>query len=181
MGNADPEPYRALGAKLKFLREQWNQSLGEVSGTLEIEETALKAIEEGATFPGDELLEMLISHFLLTEEQAKELRDMSRQEQQIGIDALSGGIEEALMKQILLMLPDNRVVYTDSMQATVNSAGVVMEFHQQNKADGDQVTVSRVGMSREHAEKIIEVLNRTLSEHDRRQHSRLISDNNTNS
>lgn len=173
MGNSQPEP-TSLGSKIKFLRKQWNQSLGEVSGTLEIDETTLKAIEEGEAFPGDDVLDMLINHFLLTEEQAKELREMANQERQISIDALSSGVEDALMKQIIMLMPlDNKIAYTDSMQATVNDSGVVLNF-MQSSSKGQQSTISRVGMSRSHAEKIIKVLQTTLREYDRNQKPKLL-------
>jgi hypothetical protein len=173
MGSSQPGPV-SLGSKIKFLREQWNQSLGEVSGTLEIDEKTLMAIEEGEAFPGDDVLDMVINHFLLTDEQARELKDMADKERQISIDALSSSVEDALMKQIVMLMPlDNKIVYTDSMQATVNDSGVVLNFMQSpNKSQ--QSTVSRVGMSREHAEKIIKVLQNTLREYDRNQKPKLL-------
>lgn len=175
MGNKEPGPYQALGSKIKYLREQWNQSLSEVSGTLEIEEQMLKAIEDGKTLPHDELLDMLISHFLLTDEQAQELRQMVDSEKQFGIEALGSGLEDALMKQIAILMPaDNKVVYTDGMQATVNDNGVILQFMQQQKPGGQQVPISRVGMSREHAERIIKVLQDTLQEHDKNQRPRML-------
>lgn len=162
------EPYAALGARIKHLREQWQQSPGEVSGTLEIDENTLKAIEAGKAMPGDEVLDMLISHFLLTEDQANELRDLADQYQEQSSDALAGGLEDMLMKQIVMYLPiDSKTIYTDSMNATVNNHGVVLQFMQSTGPEGQQFPVSKVGMSREHAEKLIEVLRNTLDQHDR--------------
>ncbi len=162
------EPYAALGARIKHLREQWQQSPSEVSGTLEIDEAVLRSIEAGRTMPGEEILDMLISHFLLTEEQANELRDLCDQYQESVGDALAGGIEDMLMKQIVMYLPiDSKTVYTDSMNATVNNHGVVLQFMQSTGPDGKQFPVSKVGMSREHAEKLIEVLRTTLDHHDK--------------
>lgn len=167
MKKSEQEPFEALGARLKFLREQWQQSVSEVSGTLEIDESTLKAIEAGKTMPADELLDMLISHFLLTEDQAQDLRDLAAEHRDQTNEALLGGIEDMLMKQIVMYLPvDNRVVYTDAMNATVNDSGVILQFMQATP-NGQQTAVSRVGMSREHAEKMLKVIRETLDQHDR--------------
>lgn len=176
MADKQPAPHKTLGSKIKFLRQQWNQSLGEVSDTLEIEEKTLKSIEEGRTLPHDDLLEMLISHFLLTDEQARELKQLAQSEKHLGADLpLIPGLDDTLMKQIVMLLPqDNKVVYTDGMRATVNDSGVVMQFTQQQKPNGPQVTISRIGMSRDHAERVIKVLQDTLSEYDKNQHQKIL-------
>lgn len=161
------QPYKALGDRLKFLREQWKQSVREVSGTLEINEKTLKSIEAGKTLPEPELLDMIISHFLLTEDQAEDLRELA-EPQNSGIDTmLPASLEDMLTKQIVMYLPiDNKVIYTDSMHANVNDHGVVLQFMQQLPNSSHPAVVSRVGMSREHAERIITVLQQTLTQYD---------------
>lgn len=166
MSKENREPYAAFGAKIKYLREQWRQTTTEVSTTLEIDEDLLKQIESGRILPADGLLDMLISHFLLTEEQAEDLRTLAIDSESQTAEGLASGIEEMLMKQIVMYMPvDNRVVYTDSMKATVGNHGVVLQF-MQSQPDGKSNTVSQVGMSREHAEKIVEIIQKTLDHHD---------------
>ncbi len=167
-------PYEALGRKIKHLREQWRQSLVEVSGTLEIDESTLLSIEKGQIMPSENVLNMLISHFLLTDEQADELRNLAEHyNAQMG-DALMGGIEDMLMKQIVMYLPvDNKAIFTDSMNATVNDHGVVLQF-MQNGPDGKPLPIGRVGMSREHAERMIKVIRSTLDQHDKTNDSKLL-------
>lgn len=172
MGKNQHEPYEALGSRLKFLREQWQQSVSEVSGTLEIDEKTLRAIEAGKTIPSESMLDMFISHFLLTDDQAEDLRGLVQQYQDQAVEGISHNLEDMLMKQIVMCLPgDSRIVYTDSMQATVNKNGVVLQFMQgANNPNGQQPgIVSRLGMSRDHAEKMIEVLRATLDQHNRSQ------------
>ncbi len=165
MGNQNKEPYEALGSRLKFLREQWQQSIHEVSGTLEIDEGFLRSIEDGKLLPPVEVLDMLISHFLLTDDQADDLRDLAEADGATA-EGLSANIEDMLSKQVVMYLPvDNRVVYTDSMQANVNDHGVILQFMQQIPGAQNSV-VSRIGMSRAHAEKVLEVLTQTLKAHD---------------
>lgn len=160
------EKFIALGARLKFLREQWQQSLNEVSTTLEIDEKMLKAFEAGKIAPPADILEMLISHFLLTEDQAQDLRELADTPKDEADSSVMPQLEEILSKQVVMFLPlDNKVVYTDSMQATVNDSGVILQFMQQT-GNGQPVPISRLGMSREHAERIIDVLKATLDHHD---------------
>lgn len=168
------EPYEALGARLKFLREQWQQSVSEVSQTLEIDEATLKAIEAGSTMPPEEVLDLLISHFLLNEDQADDLRELAELNRiQVG-SHLPGSTDDMSRAQLVMFLPvDSRVVYTDSMQATVNNNGVVLRF-MQSSPSSQQIPVSQLGMSRDHAERLIEVLRATLDQHDRSGEQKLL-------
>lgn len=164
----------ALGARLKFLREQWQQSISDVCNTLEIDEKMLQAFESGKLAPPAEILDMLISHFLLTEDQAQDLRELA-EEQREDDSVLSGAMEDMLSKQLVMFMPvDSRIVYTDSMQATITDSGVVMQFMQQT-GNGQSTPISRVGMSRQHAERVIEVLQNTLKHHDQHGQKKLPS------
>lgn len=166
MGNTE-QPYEALGARLKFLREQWQQSIHEVSGTLEIDETTLRSIESGKMLPPIDVLDMFISHFLLTDDQADDLRELAEPDREGLGDTPIAELSDMLAKQVVMYLPvDNRVVYTDSMQANVNDNGVMVQFMQQLPGATQPAVVSRIGMSREHAEKVIAVLTQTLKAHD---------------
>ena len=155
--------YEAFGARLRFLREQWQQSLKDVCSTLEIDEKTLRDYESGSKLPTPEVLDMFISHFLLTEDQAQDLRELV-EDQRDEADAV--GLDDLLSKQLVMFMPiDTKIVYTDSMQATVNDNGVVLQFMQQ-AGNGQALPVSRVGMSRQHAERVIKVLQETLKHHD---------------
>lgn len=169
MKESNKRPYKALGDRLRFLREQWQQSIHEVSGTLEIDEKTLKSIEAGQVLPENEQLDMLINHFLLTEDQADDLRELAEFDQSKTSDGVfSGALEDILTKQIVMYLPiDNKVIYTDGMHANVNDHGVILQFMQQLPNASQPAVVSRVGMSREHAERIINVLQQTLDQYDK--------------
>lgn len=159
--------YKALGTRLKFLREQWQQTIQDVCESLEIDEKTLRSFESGKRLPTPEVLDMLISHFLLTEDQAQDLRELAEDQHAAAQDSTNVSPEDLLAKQLVMFMPiDSRVVYTDSMQATVTDNGVMLQFMQQ-ASNGQSTPVSRVGMSREHAEKVIEVLQNTLRHHDR--------------
>jgi hypothetical protein len=57
---------------------------------------------------------------------------------------------------------DNRVLFTDIVDIVVNKYGVIMNFMQTGPASSSQ-PVARVGMSREHAKSILQILQATLS------------------
>lgn len=175
MKQGENQPYEAFGAKIKNLREQWQQSIEEVSTTLEIDRKTLREIESGKLLPNDNLLDLLISHFLLTEDQAEDLRSLAMFPADQANEIMMNNMEDLLMKQVVMYLPvDNRVVYTDSMNATVNKHGVVLQFMQSTSKDGKPVPVSQVGMSREHAERMIDVIKSTLDHHDKSGDKKLI-------
>jgi transcriptional regulator with XRE-family HTH domain len=56
-------PYKPLGAILRHLRERNRESIAEVSGAVEIDESALDRIEDGSERPSEDILMLLISHF----------------------------------------------------------------------------------------------------------------------
>ena len=179
MPNIEDHPYRAFGAKIKHFREQWKQSVSEVSGTLEIDELILKDIESGKLLPSENQMDMIINHFLLTNEQAEELRALTHIHSDPLGESLVGGVEDMLMKQLVMYMPlEQKVVYTDGMNVTVNRHGVVLQFTQNN--GGTKIkpnTVCQVGMSREHAEKVVDVLKKTLQDHDKNQKSKFLPPN----
>jgi len=166
--NDENYPFVVLGDRIRLLREQWNQTIDELSGSLELDRSVLMAIEAGKTMPNEDVLDMIIEHFLLTDEQADDLLKIVEDYDIKTQEALNKGLEDMLSKQMIMFMPlDSKVVYTDSMQATVNQGGVVIQFSQQ--VNGQPTPVSRVGMSREHAEKMIEVLKNTLKSFDQNQ------------
>lgn len=160
-------PYKDLGERIKFLREQWKQTISELSSTLEIDVNILNSIEQGNLMPSDEQLEMLISHFLLTEDQAEdllELADIYRHKNKSSI--MNGVSEDTIAKQIMMMfMPvDSKVIYNDSMTATVDEKGVILQFMQKTP-DGQNIPVSRVGMSHDHAVEVARVITNTLEQY----------------
>jgi transcriptional regulator with XRE-family HTH domain len=63
-------PYKPLGAILRHLRERNRESVAEVSGAVEIDETALGRIEAGSERPSEDILLLLISHFSVEDDKA---------------------------------------------------------------------------------------------------------------
>jgi predicted transcriptional regulator len=161
-GQSKQHPYRTLGFHLKSLREKENESIPDVSGAVEIESELLVEYEDGLKLPSEDILLLLISHFNLKNEEAMKLWRMA------GYDNLTdngnNSSQELYGQQpAVFILPiDARVVYTDMVQTNINDFGIVLNFQQTNNQQNQPLTVSKVGMSREHAENLAKMLNEVL-------------------
>ena len=159
-------PYRMLGGRLKGMREKHRESVAEVSGAVEIEVDTLAAIERGADRPSEDILLLLISHFAIKEDEASKLWELAGYDKsEVSITSMS--IDEmGTMKNTIMVMPmDVRVSYTDMAHVVVNDHGVVLNFMQTSGPNNQPLVVSRLGMSREHAETVIELVQKTLSQH----------------
>lgn len=157
MGEIESQsPYRSLGRRLKELRNRVNESLAEASGAVEIDAKELASFELGKLRPTEDVLLLLISHFGAKDDEAVKLWEMA-----------GYGIDKAPAAQMANEEPrpqpagDNRVLFTDIVDIVVNKYGVVMNFMQTGPANSSR-SVARVGMSREHAKSILQILQNTL-------------------
>jgi hypothetical protein len=168
MNDPAKAPYKELGKTLKSVRIGSKESLAEASGAVEIDQDELQNIEMGRKCPSEEVLLLLISHFEVSEEEATRLWDLAGYDKQQSTES----------RQAIVMLPmDSRIVYSDQMQVTVNKYGVIMNFNQAT-GNGSQMAVARVGMSKEHAQKILQILTETLSQSEEVAKSEAVSESN---
>jgi transcriptional regulator with XRE-family HTH domain len=150
-------PYRQLGERLQSFRQQLQESVTEVSGAVELETDIIESYERGETRPSEDVLDLLINHFEVRDDEADELWDLAG----YGSPVSEG---DTPTSPTLVMIPlDNRVIYTDTANVTVNNYGVVISF-MQNGPNGQPSAVSRVGMSLEHAKSVLEVLAKTIKQ-----------------
>ncbi len=162
--NKKPEadfPFRSLGSQLKRLRERSRQTLAEVSGAVEIDVSALADIEQGVQRPSEDILLLLISHFAVKEEDASKLWDLAGYvHSDMSADA---GFHDG-PQPVLVMPMDVRIVYTDMAHVVVNKFGVTMNFMQSGGPGNRPLAVSRIGMSTEHAESVVALLQKALEQ-----------------
>jgi hypothetical protein len=59
---------------------------------------------------------------------------------------------------------DSRILFTDIVDIVVNNYGVVMNFMQNTGPKVQPAAVARVGMSREHAKSVLQILQVTLAQ-----------------
>lgn len=149
-------PYSRLGQRLSEIRKSLRESIHEVSGAVELDTEAITAYERGEARPSEDVLDLLIRHFDVQDDEADELWELAGYTGAHTHDA-------SPMPQMIVIPVDNRIVYTDTANITVNNYGVVMNF-MQNGAGGQPAAVARVGMSLEHAKSVLEVLSKTIKQ-----------------
>lgn len=155
------KPYKPLGAELLRIRTRVQESLAEVSGAVEITDERLLAYESGEVRPSEDILQLLITHFNLREEESDALWDLAGYDEK-SVPATK--VEELMGQQpaIMLLPLDARIVYSDTFQVTINQNGVVMNFMQNAGQGGQPLAIARVGMSLEHAKRILTTLQDTI-------------------
>ena len=171
MGQQHPQPFSSFGHALKQLRQRTSRSQIEVSSAVEIDQGRLQSYEQGMERPSKDVLKLLIQHFELQDQDARELwrlagygNEAEAEEVQYFVNDESG---DAKRIQTVAVAPsDLRIVYTDMIQVMVNNYGVIVNFMQGAGPGNTPLAVSRIGMSKEHAKSVIEVLKTTLEQAD---------------
>lgn len=158
-------PFQSLGTHLRRIREKRQETLAEVSGAVEIEPDALSAIEKGAERPGEDILLLLISHFATKEDLATKLWELAGYDQDELPAKNMANSTHPHAQNGMLAQGDTRIVYTDMIHVMVNNYGVVMDFMQTAGAGNQPLAISRVGMSKKHAQSVLEILQKTLELH----------------
>lgn len=151
-------PYKSLGNWLKSLRQKKEASIAEVSGAVEIDPSQLSDIEKGITRPSEDILMLLISYFSVKEDDAVKVWEMAGYNKNDD----SNYANEQKIQQVLVMPMDARIAYTDMAHVVSNKYGLIINFMQADGIGGQPLAVARVGMSFEHAHKLLKVLEKTL-------------------
>ncbi len=166
MATNQHKPYQSFGEVLKKLRSKAAKSSAEVSSAVEIEQSRLEKYEAGEQRPSEDILLLLIQHFELKDEQASELWKLAGysgtpDEENYFMNDDDGGVQQV---SVAISPHDARIVYTDMIQVMVNNYGVIVNFMQGAGPSNQPLAVSRIGMSKEHARSVIEVLQKTLDQ-----------------
>ncbi len=162
MSKSPEYPYQDLGQKLKAARVQLKRSVAEASGAIEVNEDMLRSIELGRKRPAEDTLMVLISYLQLKEEEASQIWDMAGYEEK---ETETTTVD--LTQPIAMVMPgDLRVVYTDMVHVMVNDFGVVMNFLQGVGPNNQPLAIARVGMSKEHARSVLDILDKSLKQSD---------------
>lgn len=155
-------PYKTLGSHLKYVREQSRQTLLEVSGAVEIEEERLKRIEAGVERPAEDILLLLISHFGVADREAVQLWELAEYDSSMP-GRLKSEPAEQLSKNNVVMLVgfDTRTIYSDGLDVLCNDTGLTLNFSQAT-GPSQRLSVAKVGMSYEQAQKVADTLQKAL-------------------
>lgn len=172
-----PTPYKDLGTKLKQMRAEHHESLAEVSGAVEIDTDDLATFERGELRPAEDILLLLISHFGIKEDEALQLWEMAGYDMQRTPAAhMVNTNDGSAQSKVIVAQTDTRILYTDTVHVMVNNYGVVMNFMQASGTGTQPVMISRIGMSKEHAKSVLEVLQKTLEAADSTSQPQQLSD-----
>lgn len=155
------QPFQQLGDTLRTLRQKLHETVLDVSGAVEIDESALEKIEAGHERPSEDILNLLISHFGMQDDDAAKLWQLAGYDRPHNHD---DDIPEELASGragMLVMAIDPRVIYSDGVHVNAGPNGVVMSFAQTASMQQPLVT-ARIGMSREQARNVIRVLQGAL-------------------
>jgi transcriptional regulator with XRE-family HTH domain len=175
--SSNEKPYVELGNRLKEIRQKLQETREEAAGAVEIDTEKLAEFEKGADIPNQEILLLLISHYDLSDDVAKQLWTMAGYTNPAEIHSMdhprehidekkdlphpfAGQIEPAA--KLMIVPVDGRIIYTDMVQVSTNNFGVIINFLQGANAKGHPAEVAKVGMSREHARSLIEILEKSL-------------------
>lgn len=163
----EQEQFQTLGRQLKVLRARANESLAEASGAVEIEATDLASFELGKSRPTEDVLLLLISHFGARDDEAMKLWQMA------GYAGDKAPIVHIVADTPPVVQPsdvtEQRIMFTDVVDIMVNNYGVVMNFMQTSGPNRPPTGVARVGMSREHAKSVLQILQTTLQQTENQQ------------
>ncbi len=159
MSDAKKIPFKQLGTHLKQLRERRHESMAEVSGAVEIDESLLTVFEAGDDRPSEDILVLLINHFDLTDNEADHTMQLAGYDDKADSSGASGQDSRA---QAMMVMIDPRIMYSDSVEVVANQQGIVLNFAQTNGFVGQPLTVSRIGMSRDEAKLVMGLLHQVL-------------------
>jgi hypothetical protein len=149
------------------MRQKFQESLGEVSGAVEIAVEQLDRFERGAELPNEDILMLLISHFGLPDEEAVRLWEMAgydANDRRLNGEAADNDGEEQPFRgpaPVMMIALDNRILYTNGTDIAADDAGLVVNFVQSD-GNGQRYVVSRIGMGYPQAEQLLHDLQRAL-------------------
>jgi DNA-binding XRE family transcriptional regulator len=148
-------PYQKFGKALHSLRRKYHTTKKELCSALEINEEFLARLELGHERPSEEIVEQMISLFSLDDQLSDNLWVLA------GYPPAS--FEEFASVQIAQMpLSELKVTYTDMVHISVNNFGVTLNFMQNSSVGNQPMVVSRLGMSKEHARSVADIIYKTL-------------------
>lgn len=164
MSESKQTPFITLGQHLKHVREYSKQTLAEVSGAVEINIEDLERIEAGTERPQEDILLLLISYFNVQEHEAVKLWELAGYDGEVP-DRMRPSEELATGKSTVMLLAiDMRTLYTDGLDIEQTMSGLTLSFTQQS-GKKQASPVSRLGMSFDQAQQVVNQLQQALLQH----------------
>lgn len=156
---------KELGVAIKALRVAANESQDNVADAVEISLTELRKIEAGDKVPTEDILEMFISHFALRDTEAIRLWELAGYSFEEELAMAFDSNDDKTPKELNVNVPQNMpVLYTDMVHVSGNKYGITINFIQGMGPNGKPTVVSRIGMSKEHAKSMLDVLKTSVEQ-----------------
>jgi transcriptional regulator with XRE-family HTH domain len=187
MGKQDPQkpPFQKLGIEIRSIRTIAGESIKDLALALEVTPGTLSLVEKGQIRPDEDILDMIFARYGVNKRSGDKIWKLAGYDVEQDIDSDhnhtdelhmpsfgSGKMTAQLSMAVIPMpfpSPSEHIVYTDSIGVTVNNFGVTLTFMQGGTPDKKAVTVSQVGMSKEHAKNFLQTLTKTLQESEQKQ------------
>jgi transcriptional regulator with XRE-family HTH domain len=147
-------PFQRFGNIVHTLRRKYHVTSTELSASLEVDAEYLSLLEAGVEKPNEDIVEQLIGYFSLDDDMADNLWLLAGYPLE--------RIEEVAIQPVYVPPSEQKASYTDMVHVSVNNYGVTLNFMQNIGTNNQPIVVSRLGMSREHAQSVVDVLTRTL-------------------
>lgn len=147
-------PYQKFGKVLHSLRRKYHTTSKEICSALEISEEYLWALESGHERPSEDLVEQMIGLFSLDDQLADNLWLLAGYPLE--------RLDDVTVQIAQMPLSELKISYTDMVHISVNNFGVVLNFMQNVSPNNQPMVVSRLGMSKEHAKSVADLIYRTL-------------------
>lgn len=165
-----------LGNELRKIRKNAGQTITEVAQALNVDRSHLTKVELDQDRPSEQLLQALIAHFSLERVTASRLWHLAGFSELVTAKKY-GGKEKSMDDSAMVpskvssapninIDPNKPTLYTDSIFINSSDFGLVVDFARRIGPE-QHFVVTSVGMSFEHAKKLVEVLNDHLQKHER--------------
>lgn len=163
----------SLGLEIRRLREKAGLSLVEAAKAIGITRSHLNKIELDQSRPSQKKLKLILDYFgvdpsgseILKQLASRRANKVTTKETQMNnkVDANS----QKATTSVAIDPNAKPVLYSESVFIQSSDFGLTMDFAQRVGLSDQQFVVARIGMSFEHANKMIEVINDQLQKHER--------------
>ncbi len=153
---------KELGIAVRAYRVAAGESVEELADATELSSELLQKIEAGLQKPTIGALEMLGRHYSLRDSEVRRLLELAghnSKDFELDLEQADIDLRKLTSQYDVLFAP---IFYTDMVNVVSNQYGVTINFIQNANGEDKPVVVSRVGMSHQHAESIIQVLQESV-------------------
>lgn len=168
----------SLGSEIRQLRKNSGQTLFKVAESIGTTRSHLNKIELGRSRPSEKLLNTILAYFSVAADKAGRLMQLAGHRSNKVVTNFSGkevgnmkeptSVEQQSKNVNIVIDPNTRqVLYSESVFIHSSDYGLTMDFAQRVGPSDQQFVVARIGMSFDHAKKMLEVLSDHLQKHER--------------